>query len=218
MRQPNCVRQLEKGIRRGRGEVSGGQGGAGEIGGTGSLGTGISRLIQYISSRYNASLQQVASPVAEASVITPATPLIQRDYKKTIRVAALFPLAGIMLGFGVALLREGLSGRVFLTSKSVQSRLRIACVGLLPKIRQGKRVRFWAKQAQSGAASRTLVRGDREISWTVVDYPFSRFSEGLRSMKLAIDLENRSKSARVVELPPRLQTRESRLSRWRSPS
>ena len=151
----------------------------------------------YIS-RYNASLQQVASPVAEASVITPATPLIQRDYKKTIRVAALFPLAGIMLGFGVALLREGLSGRVFLTSKSVQSRLRIACVGLLPKIRQGKRVRFWAKQAQSGAASRTLVRGDRGISWTVVDYPFSRFSEGLRSMKLAIDLENRSKSARVV--------------------
>ena len=52
--------------------------------------------------RYNASLQQAASPVAEASVITPATPLIQRDYKKTIQVAALFPLAGIMLGFGVA--------------------------------------------------------------------------------------------------------------------
>jgi polysaccharide biosynthesis transport protein len=165
--------------------------------------------------RDNASLQQAASPVAEATIITPATPLIQRDYKKTIQVAALFPLAGIMLGFGVALLREVLSGRVFLTSNSIQSRLRIACVGLLPKVQQGKRVRWWARQAQSGpnqadglhgysqllaaiAASRTLLRGDRGISWRVVDHPFSRFSEGVRSVKLAIDLENRSRSTRVV--------------------
>ena len=152
----------------------------------------------YIS-RYNASLQQAASPVAEASVITPATPLIQRDYKKTYQVAALFPLAGIMLGFGVALLREMLSGRAFLTSKSIQSRLRIACIGLLPKIQQGKRVRWLARGAQGGgAASRTLVRGDRGISWTVVDYPLSRFSEGVRAVKLAIDLENRSRSTKVV--------------------
>ena len=151
----------------------------------------------YIS-RYNASLQQAASPVAEASVITPATPLSQRDYKKTIQVALLFPLVGIMLGLGVALLREMLSGRVFLTSKSVQSRLGVACVGLLPKVQQGKRVRWWAKRPQGSAPSRTLVRGDRGISWTVVDYPLSRFSEGVRSMKLAIDLENRSRSTRVV--------------------
>ncbi len=151
----------------------------------------------YIS-RYNASLQQAASPVAEASVITPATPLSQRDYKKTIQVALLFPLVGIMLGLGVALLREMLSGRVFLTSKSVQSRLGVACVGLLPKVQQSKRVRWWAKRPQGSAPSRTLVRGDRGISWTVVDYPLSRFSEGVRSMKLAIDLENRSRSTRVV--------------------
>ncbi len=149
-------------------------------------------------SRYNASLQQAASPVAEASVITPATPLSQRDYKKTIQVALLFPLVGIMLGLGVALLREMLSGRVFLTSKSVQSRLGVACVGLLPKVQQSKRVRWWAKRPQGSAPSRTLVRGDRGISWTVVDYPLSRFSEGVRSMKLAIDLENRSRSTRVV--------------------
>lgn len=151
----------------------------------------------YIS-RYNASLQQAASPVAEASVITPATPLIQRDYKKTIQLAALFPLAGIMLGFGVALLREMLGSRVFLTSKSVQSRLRIACIGLLPQVQQGKRVRWWAKRAQSVAASRAIVRGDRGISWTVVDHPFSRFAEGVRSVKLAIDLENRSRLTKVV--------------------
>lgn len=151
----------------------------------------------YIS-RYDAALQQAASPIAEASVITPATPLIKRDYKKTTQLAALFPLAGMMLGFGVSLLREMLSSRVFLTSKSVQSRLRIACVGLLPKVKHGKRMRAWAKRPQSAAELRSLVRGDRGIGWTVVDQPFSRFSEGVRSMKLAIDLENKSRSTRVI--------------------
>ena len=38
----------EEGVRRGRGEVSGGQGGAGKIAGAGSLCTGISRFVQYI--------------------------------------------------------------------------------------------------------------------------------------------------------------------------
>ena len=151
----------------------------------------------YIS-RYNASLQQAVSPVAEASIITPATPLIQRDYKKAIQVSVLFPVAGLMLGFGVALLREMLSARVFMTSKSVQSRLRIGCVGLLPKVQPGRRPRRWAKPAPGGASQRTLAQGDRGIGWTVVDYPFSRFSEGVRSIKFAIDFENRSKSTRIV--------------------
>jgi polysaccharide biosynthesis transport protein len=148
--------------------------------------------------RYNASLQQALSPISEASVISPATPLIQRDYKRTVQAAALFPIAGIMLGLGIALLREMLAGRVFLTSKSVQSRLGIACIGLLPKVHQGERTRWRTKKAQSGGDARTLVRGDRGISWTVVERPFSQFSEGVRSIKFAIDWENRSRSSRVV--------------------
>jgi polysaccharide biosynthesis transport protein len=151
-------------------------------------------------SRYNASLQQVASPIAEATVITTATPLIQRDYKKTYKTAALFPVLGLALGFGIALLREVLAGRVFLTSKSVQSRLRIACIGLLPKVDNRNRMRWWIRRAQGGDAGRTLVRGDRGISWTVIDHPLSRFSEGVRSIKMAIDLENRSRSIKVIGL------------------
>ena len=149
--------------------------------------------------RYNASIQQIASPIAEASVITPATPLIQRDYKKTYRTAALFPTLGLALGFGIALLREVFDGRVFLTSKSVQSRLRIPCIGLLPKLQKRKRLGWWARKAQN-AGARSLVRGDRGISWTVVDHPLSRFSEGIRSIKMAIDLENRSRSSKVIGL------------------
>jgi succinoglycan biosynthesis transport protein ExoP len=146
--------------------------------------------------RYNASLQQDVSPVAGASVISPAAPPVEKDYKKTIKVAALFPVAGIALGLGFALMREFLAGRAFRTSKSVQSRLRMACIGVLPKVGGGKRPRR-LKRAQTNAAPRTLVRGDR-VSWTVVDYPFSRFSEGIRSIKLAIDMNTGSRSGKVI--------------------
>ena len=150
--------------------------------------------------RYNASLQQIASPIAEASVITPASPLIQRDYKKTYKTAALFPALGLALGLGVAVLREMIAGRVFLTSRSVQSHLRIPCIGLLPKVQNRKRKGWLARKAKSDNVTRTLVRGDRGISWTAIDHPMSRFSEGVRSIKLAIDLENRSRSSKVIGL------------------
>jgi succinoglycan biosynthesis transport protein ExoP len=148
--------------------------------------------------RYNASLQQIASPIAEASVITPASPLIPRDYKKTYKTAALFPALGLALGLGVAVLREMIAGRVFLTSKSVQSHLRIPCIGLLPKVQNRKRKGWLAKKVLSDNGPRTLVRGDRGIGWTAIDHPLSRFSEGVRSIKLAIDLENRSRSSKVI--------------------
>ena len=150
--------------------------------------------------RYNASLQQVASPIAEASVITSATPIIQRDYKKTFQIAALFPIGALALGFGVALLREVLGGRVFLTSKSVQSHLRIGCIGLLPKLEKVRRRRWRAKNPPNPIASRTLFRGNYELSWSVVEYPLTQFSEGVRSIMLAIDLETKSTSNRVFGL------------------
>ena len=153
-------------------------------------------------SRYNASLQQAVSPVVAANVITPATPPAEKDYKRTLKVAALFPVAGLALGLGIALMREFRAGHVFRTSKSIQSRLRIACIGILPKVENAKRLRR-PRHTQSDVHPRTLVRGDRGISWTVVDYPLSRFSEGVRSIKLAMDMYNpekhyKSKLGRVV--------------------
>ena len=148
-------------------------------------------------SRYNASLQQAVSPVAGSSVITSATPLVERDYKKTLKIAAMFPVAGLALGLGAALMRELLARRVFRTSKSIQTRLRLACIGVLPAVEAARRPRRM-KHGQIAVAPRTLARGDRGISWTAVDFPLSRFSEGVRSIKLAIDMDNKSRSGKVV--------------------
>ena len=77
-----------------------------------------------------------------------------------------FSRSGIMLGFGVAFLREMLSGRVFLTSKSVQSRLRIACVGLLPKVQQWQTDEMAGK---AGAKRRRLKKPRARRPWNQLD-------------------------------------------------
>ena len=105
-------------------------------------------------SRYNASLQQAVSPVAGSSVITSATPLVERDYKKTLKIAAMFPVAGLALGLGAALMRELLARRVFRTSKSIQTRLRLACIGVLPAVEAARRPRRM-KHGQIAVAPRT---------------------------------------------------------------
>ena len=155
-------------------------------------------LYETYMSHYSASLQQAASPGADASIITSASPLIERDFKKTFQTAALFPLAGVMLGVGIAFLREMLADRFFLTSTSVQSRLRFACIGVLPKLQVSTRKRRGWKTTSAKGNSKDIVRGDRAISWTVIDRPFSQFSEGVRSIKFAIELESRSGSSRVI--------------------
>ena len=82
--------------------------------------------------RYTESLQQQTSPIAEANVITRASTPAARNYKKIFVIAAAFPAAGLVLGFGIALLRER-AVRVLWTGKQTKSRLHRACLGILPK-------------------------------------------------------------------------------------
>ena len=149
--------------------------------------------------RYNASLQQAMSPVPEASIITRATALDPAGYKngskKTFSGPHYIRLQELGLGLGVALLLELLAGRAFRTSKSVQSRLHVACIGVLP---QGYAKRPRPSKQSGGAPAQSIVRGDRGISWSVIDYPLSQFAEGVRSIKLAIDMDTRTKPRKVI--------------------
>ena len=148
--------------------------------------------------RYADSVQEQTSPIAEASFINKASPPDSRNYKKIFVAAAAFPIAGLALGFGIALLRER-GCRVFWTSRLVESTLRMACLGIIPTVSDPKKPPR-LKQAPSGAAAglRRVVHGDKGVSWTVVDQPFSRFSEGIRSIRLAVDMNFRARSNKVI--------------------
>ena len=145
-------------------------------------------LYDSLLSRYASSLQEQTSPVAEASVITRASPSAGRNYKKSIVVAALFPIAGLAAGIGLGLLRE-LFGRVFWTAKPIETSLGTVCIGILPKVRSAKTHLSLFQMTRRDAldGSRNVVRGDRVIDWSAIDHTFSRFSEGLRSIRLAAD-------------------------------
>jgi polysaccharide biosynthesis transport protein len=146
--------------------------------------------------RYADSLQQQTSPVSEASVISPAKPPSARDYKKPMVVAALFPMACIAFGLGIALVRE-VADRVVRTGKVVEARLNLPCIAMLPKTRTPRR-RGSKKARDVPPAPRTIARDDRSASREVVDLPFSRFSEGIRSIKCAADVNTLGRSSKVI--------------------
>ena len=108
----------------------------------------------------------------------------------------------------MALFCEALAGRAFRTSKSVESRLRLACTGLLPKSKSAGglscrkkhfrlRRRPW-KTAPADAGSRVLVRGDRGICWTAVDHPSRVSRRDFVSIKLGIDQDDTNKKSKVI--------------------
>jgi polysaccharide biosynthesis transport protein len=136
--------------------------------------------------RYADSLQQLTSPVSsEVSVISRARLPSAKNYKRTAVIAALFLMAGIGFGLGIAIVRE-LADRVFRTGKAVEARLNLPCIAMLPKTHAPTRRR--SEKAYDASEPRTITHDDLSVSREVVNLPFSRFSEGVRSIKCAADL------------------------------
>jgi polysaccharide biosynthesis transport protein len=146
--------------------------------------------------RYTDSLQQQTSPVSEASVISRARPPSVKDYKKTTTIAVLFLMAGAALGTGIAIIRE-FADRVFRTGTVLEARLNLPCIAMLPTT--GTPIRGQSeKVCKAPAEPRTITRDDSSVSREVVDLPFSRFSEGVRSIKYATDLNTPGRSNKVI--------------------
>lgn len=155
--------------------------------------------------RYMESLQQQSFPITEARLITKATPPGQKDYRKALLGLALAPGGGLVLGIGLAFLRE-LMDRVFRTERQVEASLGAHCMALVP---------MWTAAEQRGRSAehtvdvspdgpRTIVR-DQHPLWLVSDAPFSRFADAVRSIKLSADLCGFGKSAKVIGFTSALQ-------------
>ena len=163
---------------------------------------------------YMESVQQQSFPISEARVISPASPPLQKSHPKSLIVLAISGLGAMILGFGIGMLRD-LSDRVFRTSELVENLLRTNCIALVPLLEDGVTTAKW-RRAEAGSAiaklkaiaaglfwkqapaeTRSIPRG-KGLFWTVVDAPFSRFTEAIRTIKLAVDLNGAIKSNKVI--------------------
>jgi len=151
--------------------------------------------------RYTESVEQQSFPTTDARVLNRASPPQGRNYKKTLVVSAAMPFIGVFLGLGIGMLRE-LGDRVFRTGKQVESRLQSSCIALVPVLKDDevKDTRSEQGGQRSDAAPlapRTLTR-NQGIARAVIDSPFSRFTEAVRSIKVAVDVNGVVKSNKVI--------------------
>ncbi|MCK1722055.1 polysaccharide biosynthesis tyrosine autokinase [Bradyrhizobium sp. 141] len=144
--------------------------------------------------RYMESVQQQSFPITEARVISAATMPLKSSYPKALIILAASLLGGLMLAFGAAMARE-LTDQVFRTTSKVEDILGTNCIAILPALPA-----LGSAAAPPGLAGRLSRKNNPQpdLLRYVVDNPLSRFSEAVRSVKVAVDLNAIVRENRVL--------------------
>lgn len=142
--------------------------------------------------RYMESVQQQSFPITEARVISAATAPLVKSHPKSLSVLAAALLGGLMLSFGAAMARE-VSDKVFRSTSQVEEELGANCIAILPAIRAESLVPSFA-----GRLGGRKESPREDLLRYVVEHPLSRFSEAVRSLKVAVDLNSIVRENRVL--------------------
>lgn len=143
--------------------------------------------------RFMEATQQQTFPISEARVITAASEPTSKSAPKSALVLAGSLAIGALFGVGAAIARERLDN-VIRTASQVQDHARMECLGVAPEIT--------AQPQQADGAPADPVR--RRLAHSlgllryVADSPFARFTETLRSAKVAIDIKSFTQDSRVI--------------------
>ena len=155
--------------------------------------------------RYMEAMQQESFPIAEARVISKATPPLTRSQPNTMLVVAMTSTAGLLFAFGAGLLRE-ISDRAFRSGKQVEDHLRADCMAVLPLVKDAQKPSVdCARMVAPGArlkprltSGARILENDQSMLWYVVNQPFSRFTEAVRAIKVAADTFELNNSNKVI--------------------
>src|SRR5215813_8201506 len=131
--------------------------------------------------RYMESVQQQSFPITEARVITRASSPPSPSSPRTLYILAIASFGGAVLGLGVALFRD-ISERVFRNGMQVETTLLTNCIAMVPKF----------------DCTKSIVRDRQNLPCATVDMPLSRFTEAIRSIKVAADLSAAGKASKVI--------------------
>jgi succinoglycan biosynthesis transport protein ExoP len=143
-------------------------------------------LYQTFLQRLQETAQQETFPLAEAHIISAASPPLQASHPRTTLVLAISMALGVLAGASVAVLRE-FTDYVFRTTEQVRADLGVDALGLLPDVPNAI--------PQKGSPSR-----NSPITRYAIDNPLSPFAETLRLAKVAADLALADRSPKVIGL------------------
>src|SRR5215510_11933799 len=148
--------------------------------------------------RYADSLQQQSFPNSDASIFARAAPPLEKSGPKKALILVMASAGGLGFGLAGAFLRELMKG-FFYTREQVESVLQTPCIAVVPSLKSNrgptsmenpKPMLSFDRGLGAGLNDqRTLFHGP-DIYWAVLNSPFSRFAEAMRSIKLAVDLNS----------------------------
>jgi succinoglycan biosynthesis transport protein ExoP len=154
-------------------------------------------LYDNFQQRYTDSVQQQSFPVAEARVITRASPPFGKTYPKTTLVLMLATMGGLAAGLGLAVLRE-ISDRVFRTAGQVEAQLKTECVALVPMIKLEANAASQSMQRTAVPDAQRIIAPSAGLLRHAVDSPLSVFAESIRAVKVSADLAGVTRSNSVI--------------------
>ena len=143
--------------------------------------------------RFMEATQQQTFPISEARVITAATEPLSKSAPKSALVLGGSLVLGLLMGCGAAIARERLDN-VIRTSAQVQQYAGVECLGVTPDL---PKTAVSAGEAKADNANRRLAPSLGLLRY-VVDAPFARFTETLRSAKVAVDIKLFERPSRIV--------------------
>lgn len=153
--------------------------------------------------RYMESVQQQSFPITEARLISRASPPTKSSDPKTFLILGFAAFGGIAFGMGIGLIRE-LSDRVFRTTTQVEEILGVDCLAMVPmlkgngKDRKGGSPGEGAEPGVGVGELRKNFSARRIVMRAAIDAPFSRFTEEIRAIKLAMDLNGIDKARKAI--------------------
>ncbi|WP_342359359.1 AAA family ATPase [Terrarubrum flagellatum] len=142
--------------------------------------------------RFMEATQQQTFPITEARVISAASEPLRKSFPKTLLVVAIALVAGLGLGSGVAFLREQMDN-VFREEDQIEQATGIECLGVTPRVE----IASTAPSAPADLGQR-ILRSNIGVNRHVLDAPFSRFTETIRRVKVAIDIASLRRPTRVI--------------------
>ena len=154
-------------------------------------------LYDHFLQRYMETVQQQdAIPISETRMISPAFPPPIKSSPKTTLTLLLALAGGGLASFAIAYLREASDG-VFRTSDQIENTLHVNCLAMAPVLKTGS-----PKEGDGAGGGPGDGRESRPLGFlrNVVDAPFSRYAEAVRSVKIAADLNGALKSHKVIGL------------------